>query len=89
MPLEDTFIIPVNSGRPKVVDPYIGMTLSDFDLVAKEGYELDLCDKRPDSGVAELTYYFNLWNDSLRHGAKTGAEPCFDSFMGAVARGDC
>jgi len=66
------------------IDPYSGMTLTQFATMC-EKYNLTLDESR----LHELKYYFVLWNDTLRHNAKTGAEPCFDSFMGAVARGDC
>ena len=38
MSLENTWIIPLNFGRPKVVDPYRGMTVYDFDILAKQCY---------------------------------------------------
>ena len=86
MSLENTWIIPLNFGRPRVVDPYNGMTVSDFDLVAKEWYEVEFEDERVDGNVSELNYFYNLWNDTLRHAAKVGGgEPCFDSFMAKIA----
>ena len=85
MSLENTWIIPLDVGPPRVVDPYSGMTVSDFDLVAKEGYEVEFEDERVDGNVSELNYFYNLWNDTLKHSAKTGMKPCFDSFMAKIA----
>ena len=52
MSLENTWIIPLDVGPPRVVDPYTGMTVSDFDLVAKEGYEVEFEDERVDGNGA-------------------------------------
>jgi len=30
-------------------------------------------------------YYWNLWNDTLRSGAKTGVKPCFNAFISDIS----
>ena len=71
----------------KEVDPYNGMSTGDFDQITFRYYGYDFwvdgdgdpaSDKEHDKALA---YYFNLWNDTLKHGAKTGVKPCFDTFM--------
>ena len=82
----------MNFGRTRQVDAYNGMTVSDFAIIAENNFDLVLDDEvlhQKTKYLSDLLYYYNLWNDSLRHGAKVGAEPCFTSFMCAVARGDC
>ena len=84
--------IDLNFGRTRQVDAYNGMTVSDFAIIAKSNFDVVLDDDVLHQNTkyqSDLTYYYNLWNDSLRHGAKVGAEPCFTSFMCAVVRGDC
>ena len=84
--------IDLNFGRTRQVDAYNGMTVSDFALIAKNNFDVVLDDDvlhQKTKYQSDLLYYYNLWNDSLKHGAKVGAEPCFTSFMCAVARGDC
>ena len=84
--------IDLNFGRTRQVDAYNGMSISDFAIIAKNNFDVVLDDEvlhQKTKYLSDLLYYYNLWNDSLRHGAKVGAEPCFTSFMCAVARGDC
>ena len=84
--------IDLNFGRTRQVDAYNGMTISDFAIIAKNNFDVVLDDEvlhQKTKYLSDLLYYYNLWNDSLRHGAKVGAEPCFTSFMCAVVRGDC
>ena len=55
-------------------------------LLDREGYEVEFEDERVDGNVSELNYFYNLWNETLRHAAKVGGgEPCFDSFMAKIA----
>ena len=87
-----TYEIPLNFGRTRQVDAYNGMTVSDFAIIVKSNFDVVLDDDVLHQNTkyqSDLTYYYNLWNDSLKHGAKVGAEPCFTSFMCAVVRGDC
>jgi hypothetical protein len=84
--------IPLNFGRTRQVDAYNGMTVSDFSIIAKNNFDVVLDDEVLHQNTryhSDLLYYFNMWNDSLKQGAKIGAEPCFTSFMCAVSRGDC
>ena len=83
--------IDLNFGRTRQVDAYNGMTISDFAIIAKNNFDVVLDDEvlhQKTKYLSDLLYYYNLWNDSLRHGAKVGAEPCFTSFMCAVSLGD-
>ena len=82
--------IELNFGRTRQVDAYNGMTVSDFASIAENDFDVVLDDEVLHQNMqSDLLYYYNLWNDSLRHGAKVGVEPCFTSFMCAVSRGDC
>ena len=89
------YSIDLNFGRTRQVDAYHGMTTSDFDIIAYKDFGVDFSIGNDGDHATDfekkrnVNYYFNLWNDSLRHGAKVGSEPCFTSFMCAVARGDC
>ena len=84
------YSIDLNFGRTRQVDAYNGMTISDFSIIAKSNFDVVLDDEVLHQNMqSDLLYYYNLWNDSLRHGAKVGVEPCFTSFMCAVSRGDC
>ena len=71
------------------VDPYNGMTAEQFGVIAKEHYETTLSPHRVKGAQSDLMYYFCLWHETLQQAAKCGAEPCFDSYMAAVAVGDC
>ena len=81
--------IDLNFGRTRQVDAYNGMTVSDFALIAKNNFDVVLDDEVLHPTQSDLTYYFNMWNDSLKQGAKIGIGPCFTSFMCAVVRGEC
>ena len=87
--------INLNFGRTRQVDAYHGMTTFDFEIVAFKHFGVDFWINQngghstPKEHRGFVNYYFNLWNDSLKHGAKVGAEPCFTSFMCAVSRGEC
>jgi len=90
-----TYPIHLNFGRVREVDPSNGMTSHDFEIVAFNHFGVDFWINQngghstPKEHRGFVNYYFNLWHDTLKHCAKVGSEPCFDSFMGAVAQGDC
>ena len=82
--------IDLNFGRTRQVDAYNGMTVSDFAIIAENNFDLVLDDEVLHHNMqSDLTYYFKMWNDSLKQGAKIGIGPCFTSFMCAVVRGEC
>ena len=73
--------IDLNFGRTRQVDAYNGMTVSDFASIAENDFDVVLDDEVLHPTQSDLTYYFNLWGDTLKHNNKTGKAHDFDAFI--------
>ena len=71
------------------VNTHDGMTAEQFGFIAEEYYQIILSPYRKKGIQSDRMYYFCLWGDTLRQGAKhpDTTNPCFDEFMTAVSLG--